>query len=1114
MTEVVSGQTQYVSSGVTDTGDLVDYGGVQVVLSGGTTINTDDFGVQTLEFDGVGSVTSVESGGVQNVDGGNSISAVVLNGGVQNVSNGGFGLKDQIDVGGTQNLSGGEEVDALIYGIEDVYSGGVADSGTVSGGPAYLNIYSGGSGNYNVAKGAGWVAVYSGGAAFGTYVSSGGAGRVYSSGMTTSTTVFTQGEEDVLFGGVATATQVSSGGAAYIGQGGASSDDVIFSGGAEFVSGSANTPTVSSAGSLEVSSGGVAAFAQVQAFSSETVDLGGVDSSGTVGGLQTVFGKTVKDVISGGPANEYVSNGGVTISNSLIDQGYEYVSSGGSASATTIAPLAELLVYSSGVASGSLVSGEEFLDVGGSSFKDQVSSGGFVDNYGVTTSATLFSRGSATVESGGTASHTTIKVGATETVASGGSDFNALDYGFQDVFGTATSATVSGASAIQYVESGGVVIADKLLAGASDLVFSGAAASSSFIGSGCFEYGFAGGSSTDARVSSGGSLNFTGVVSSATVLSGGYLQINGGGSANTDTVASGGHEDVESGGVATATLLHGSQTLFGEAEFAIVSSGGAQDVQSGGLAFATYLYSVGSVQIESSGLADYLDIYGGSATISGGGESDYEYVFSGTETVLSGAVAFSGTVYSGVVNAAPGAIVSDYSFSKGGTDVMFGGASESGVTVSSGATLDLVDGVISAGAPVRAGKVTVGTTLSGVTLLSGASIKTVSATVLSGGSEVVAPGGVGSATTVDGGGKLTVSANATASAAVVLSGGTEIFFTGGNDSGTQVDSGAIFRLVNAVVANGATLKVGPQSATTTLSGATLSGGADLVTLSAMVQSGGKEQVLSGGVASSTIVQSGGVENLLAGATAWSATVLSGGELSGLGQLRAYLSIDSGGVASNVQLKAGSVIIDNGAIGYLGSKTSAVAGTLSGSGLLRDDGTGVLVVSGNASAFSGSAVISGGIIELANANALGTAGIAFAAPGGSSAVLEIDAVDRPTNGGTFASTLSNFSSSGDAVDLVNLTSHAGATASASAGLLKLTDGTYTAKFNLAGTSATSYAVTSDGHGGTLIAPAASPSLVLQHAIAAFDDGGGSMGYASAYVVSGGTSGLLAPASPLK
>jgi hypothetical protein len=147
---------------------------------------------------------------------------------------------------------------------------------------------------------------------------------------------------------------------------------------------------------------------------------------------------------------------------------------------------------------------------------------------------------------------------------------------------------------------------------------------------------------------------------------------------------------------------------------------------------------------------------------------------------------------------------------------------------------------------------------------------------------------------------------------------------------------------------------------------------------------------------------------------------------------------------------------------------------------------VLALSDVGVEFSGRAVISGGTIELASAGALGAGSVQFVAPTTGSAVLQIDAADAPKAGGTFANAISNFSGADEDIDLRSLAFVSGATATVSGGVLVLIEGGKTYSFDLAGPTAATYAVTSDGHGGTLIDPAAvDPGVVrFTQAAAAF------------------------------
>jgi hypothetical protein len=157
------------------------------------------------------------------------------------------------------------------------------------------------------------------------------------------------------------------------------------------------------------------------------------------------------------------------------------------------------------------------------------------------------------------------------------------------------------------------------------------------------------------------------------------------------------------------------------------------------------------------------------------------------------------------------------------------------------------------------------------------------------------------------------------------------------------------------------------------------------------------------------------------------------------------------------------------------------GTLSGSGSIVQTVAGDLALSGAGAGFTGRAVIEGGTVELETAGALGTGVVQFVEPATGSAVLQIDAADAPAAGGTFANVISNFSGASEDIDLRSIAYVAGATAAIVGSTLVLHDGGKTYAFNVAGSVATLYPATGDGHGGTLIDPKA---LAFSHATAAF------------------------------
>ena len=131
------------------------------------------------------------------------------------------------------------------------------------------------------------------------------------------------------------------------------------------------------------------------------------------------------------------------------------------------------------------------------------------------------------------------------------------------------------------------------------------------------------------------------------------------------------------------------------------------------------------------------------------------------------------------------------------------------------------------------------------------------ATILRGGIQTVATGGLASGTEVDSGGIDNVQPGGVGRSIVVSSGGAEFVFSGGVATGTSVRSGGtetveIFGFASATSVSAGGVEVvrfgGTASDTVLLAGAT-------------------QYVYSGAVVSGTAVRSGGIEVISAGATA-------------------------------------------------------------------------------------------------------------------------------------------------------------------------------------------------------------------------------------------------------
>jgi autotransporter passenger strand-loop-strand repeat protein len=373
--------------------------------------------------------------------------------------------------------------------------------------------------------------------------------------------------------------------------------------------------------------------------------------------------------------------------------------------------------------------------------------------------------------------------------------------------------------------------------------------------------------------------------------------------------------------------------------------------------------------------------------------------------------------------------------------------------------------------------------------------------LLTQGRENVFSGGVASEMIVSSGGTQYVLAAGSARGTLVNSGGYQIVSLGGVASGTTVVNGGRQYVYSGAIASATTISGGGKDAV----GTAVHTGVEYVfdsgaTTGTVVSSGGKELISSGGVANATKVYGGGSEYIFAGGLADGINIASGGvdriESGGLANATMIAAdgretISSGGEVRGLTLSAGGVVTDDGEVRIAGAAT--LAGSLSGSGLLVQGAAGDLLLSGSDAAFSGLTVIEAGTVEAATAGALGTGNVQFVAPTTGSSVLQIDAANAPAAGGTFANTLIDFSSAGEDIDLRSIAYVSGASATVSGGVLVLTDGGKTYKFDLAGTTAGTCRVLADGHGGTLINPSASVTakaidpkvLAFAHKVAAFE-----------------------------
>jgi Hint domain len=138
-----------------------------------------------------------------------------------------------------------------------------------------------------------------------------------------------------------------------------------------------------------------------------------------------------------------------------------------------------------------------------------------------------------------------------------------------------------------------------------------------------------------------------------------------------------------------------------------------------------------------------------------------------------------------------------------------------------------------------------------------------------------------------------------------------------------------------------------------------------------------------------------------------------------------------------------------------------AGNGSNTGRVILNGAGELILSAANSFWGGATLAGGGTLDLNHSGAGGNAGITF---GTGSSQLQIQASDF-TNGNTFANAITNFVS-GNAIDLVGLPFHSGATATFSGGVLKVTSNGVTNSLNST-TAPSTMAVVMDSNGGSAV-----------------------------------------------
>lgn len=767
--------------------------------------------------------------------------------------------------------------------------------------------------------------------------------------------------------------------------------------------------------------------------------------------------------------NEIVLGGGTAVQNQVTASGHVYVSSAGVTQSDTI---------SSG--------GFEVVSAGGSAYYATVSAGGVLEGGGMVVDGLVYGQlngvqvgrngpflfGLTDVESGGIASDVTVVdnaglnlqggIAISTTVLDGALD---LEYG-----GKEQNAYLSGPSAYMDVGSGCSAYYDIVLGGTM-VVESGLESQS-------------GPAAAYTYVASGGVLSNADVAEGAQIGAGGLL-INSAFAQDTEVEAGGVLYDTAVTGYITSGKL--TSVAGGVDSGAVVSSGGLIDVEK--LSTDADIQSGGLLLIEPT---QYM--ISGSAVVEYGSARS-AYVESGG-TIAINDIQFNTIVWNGS-SSLPDAV--------------------EGVTFESGSVLSfrVVDFQSNYTDP---GVITAPDGLVGSNTFSGANLVIGSAIVEDAVVLAVGAGRIGAAT-VENGGLLYIEADAAdVENVTVLAGGLvqgDNDFQGGYLQGATVVYGVV---LSAAIGAAATMTVesGGLAANVSIvddaasTMAVLSGGSAALTYvgewdTLTVASGGMvsgteadfdnaDIYVYGSAADTTLANfgfsPGGGEMFVLGSATGVQVEIGGtladyGAVSGVRVSSGGLFIDDSGTpATGVTVLAGGVVDLYGAILYSGA-SATLAGTLSGYGEVVEDGPGTLVMNAaSTSGFTGEILLSAGTVELARAGEAAKAQVVFA-ENGNFATLLVETADRPASATAFSPILNNFDNADDRLDLAGLAFVSGARATVSGGVLTLKDGGYSARFTLAGATATRYLAVSDGKGGTMVhAAVGAGTQALTQAAAAF------------------------------
>ncbi len=765
------------TSGTPVYGLVVSAGDPIVVSSGGYVVGADVLagGILALADVSVAATTTVEANGLLLVSSGGATSGDVLYGS-ETVLAGGRETVAQVQAGGVlQVLANATGSGAVLLTSGKEVVAGTATGNDIRAG-AVVSVLSGGMTSLDGVSG--FEVVAAGGSAGPLAVGSGGS-LIVSGGASTQAQVQSGGRAGALAGGQLLSAAIAGGGLGIVSSGGAALSASVAAGGelAVFAGGGVQDTVLLTSGKLTVS-GGLADTTQVASGAVVSVFAGGRTTGDGVSGFEVVA--------AGGSAGPLA-----------VGSGGALLLSGGASTQASIQSGGKAGVYAGGTLDGATVQGGGLavVSAGGSATMAEVASGGelAVFDGGSDFGATLDSGGKENVF-GGTASATTIGVGALQNV-SGGVASGSYVLGFQSVLsgGQAERSFVSAGGVLR--ASGGVAHGALVLAGGVAGAFVGGVLAQAEVDGSGLAVVSSGGTASGTNVLSGGQLAVfdSGTVVSSTVAAGAVVSVFGG--VTTNDVVSG--FEVVGGGAANSIVIQDGGVLRvsgGTVSNGFVESRGRAGVY-GGTVLSSTVDAGGLLTISGGTASGTMVNAGGEMALFGGGtEAGGTLLLSGKETVFGGTA--SGTVVqSGAVQYVSGGVASAATV-LGIQSVLSGGQSVS-AQVGSGGSL-LASGGVGSGAAVGSGGrafAISGGTLSGATvdgLLTVSAGGTAGGTaVMSGGELAVFADGIAADTTVDEGGSAGFRSGGTASGLTVSSGGVAVLSAGGSYSGVMVAGGTV-----------------------------------------------------------------------------------------------------------------------------------------------------------------------------------------------------------------------------------------------------------------------------------------------------------------------------------